>query len=53
MPEKQTIENIKTVTIAVLITAIVSFIAGGMYGSKQQATVEAARSQAQVQPVKK
>lgn len=40
--ERQTIENIKTVTIAVLITAIIAFIAGNIYAGDQQARVEAA-----------
>ncbi len=41
-PNKNTIETIKTVVIAVLITAIVAFIGGMVYANKQHDVVDAA-----------
>lgn len=38
----KTIETIKTVTIAVLITAIVAFIGGNVYANKQHDQLQSA-----------
>ena len=50
--DKKTIETGKTVIIAVLITAIVSFVAGNIYAGNRQTQVNAAVEKAQ-QPIKK
>lgn len=44
-PSKGTIETIKTVLIAVLITAIVAFIVGMHYANAQQSRVDNAVKQ--------
>lgn len=41
-PSKQAIETVKTVAIAVLITAIVAFIGGMQFQSREHAQVQAA-----------
>lgn len=45
--KKSTIEAIKTVTIAVLVTALVAFIGGVKYANKQQAQIDQAVKKAQ------
>lgn len=51
---KSTVETIKTVVIAVLVSSIVAFIAGNVYANKQNGKLEAARVQAvATQPAKK
>lgn len=39
---KQSVETFKTVVIAILITAVIAFVAGMQYANKQNAKVEAA-----------
>jgi hypothetical protein len=41
-PKKQTIETIKTVTIAVLVTAVIAFIAGVQYQESRQHEIDTA-----------
>lgn len=43
---KGTIETVKTVTIAVLVTAVIAFIGGNLYASKQHSRLESVRAQA-------
>lgn len=43
-PKKQTIETVKTVLIAVLVTAILAFVAGIHYADSQHSRVDAAVS---------
>lgn len=40
--QSRTIETIKTIVIAILITAVVAFIAGMRYAESEQAKVDAA-----------
>lgn len=39
---KQSVETFKTVLIAVLITAVIAFVAGMRYANSQQATIDQA-----------
>lgn len=41
-PRKQVIETVKTVTIAILVTAIVAFICGMAYANKQHSEIDQA-----------
>ncbi len=50
---KQVIETVKTVVIAVLITGVVAFVCGMNYQSNRQAEVQSAVEQAQSTEVKK
>lgn len=39
-PNKTAIETVKTVTIAILVTAIIAFISGVAYANKQRSQVD-------------
>jgi cell division protein FtsN len=42
MPTKNTIETVKTVVIAVLVTAIIAFIGGMKFQAREHAQVQSA-----------
>lgn len=42
MPTKNTVETVKTVTIAVLVTAIIAFIGGMKFQAREHAQVQGA-----------
>lgn len=48
MPKKQTVETVKTVVIAVLVTAIIAFVGGMRYHARETAQVKAAVIEAQI-----
>ena len=50
-PNKQTVETVKTVLIAVLVTGVIAFVAGMQYNVRQTAKNDA-RVQSAVQQLK-
>lgn len=50
-PNKQTVETVKTVLIAVLVTGVVAFVAGMQYNASQTAKADA-RVQGAVEQLK-